>query len=98
MPLVSTDRSILLDTIRLEGDARDILGVADRLTVARNHKAEILFRALGSMARHAEVRHDPTFIASLIDGQGLTTAKASARVEDWFSYVVAVLDKYSLDK
>jgi len=93
MALVATDRAPMLDTIVLEGSPRNTEHFPDRLAVLRNHEAEFFFRALGSLARTREIRHDPEFVRQLLDRQPLVTDKASNRVEDWFSRLVASLDK-----
>lgn len=98
MPLITVDRDVLLDTVRLDGTPADSFMIATRLTVERNKPAEELFRALGSLARNGELRHDDDFIWSLVESQGLTTEKASNKVELWFARLVHILDDLQQEK
>lgn len=92
MPLITTDRVALLDSINLQHSSPNLPTIGDFLSVSRNIKAEYLLRSLGSMARNQELRHDSYFIDQLVESQGGLTERAAAKIEFWLPKVVTYLD------
>lgn len=97
-PLIATDRSALLDTIYFTGTDRRALALGDHLSVARNARAESLFRTLGSLARSSELRHDATTIDGLLNTHGELNIKAANRVEVWVETLVQLFDRLANSK
>jgi hypothetical protein len=93
MPMIATDRTVLLDTVLLEGAQNDWSKFPERLTVARNEKACMLFSTLGSLARNDELRHDSDFLREFIDAQGEMGMKAANRIEGWMQHLVDIQDR-----
>ena len=92
MPLITVDRRDLLDTVCYKGSPDDDNILPEKFETIRNHKAEVLFRTLGSCARNASLRHEPGTWEGLINSQGLTGMFESNRIESWVAEIVRHMD------
>lgn len=88
IPLIGCDRDNLLDKVVLPGESDPEHEAESRFDVTRNDEAELIFRTLGSMTRHAELGHDVDYIVGTFDPL-VRNDEVADKLEDWVREVTS---------
>lgn len=88
IPLIGCDRDNLLDRVLLPESSSPEEEADSRFVIRRNTEAELLFRTLGSMARHTELGRDKDYVDEIF-GPLVTTDEVADQLDEWVKDVTS---------
>ncbi len=87
MPLIATDRSLLLNQLYLNGNETNLRDAKPDIILNENTDAQTIFRQLGTLVRHAGYSHSDEFLHQL--GALPRQQSTDGALEQWAERVVA---------